>query len=80
LCSKSFNSNSSGVYSIETTNHLFNTKIILYYLNALDKSKRQQTSWCQDCDKVFDNNIDAEIHKENSNHKIKIVEFWTISR
>jgi hypothetical protein len=49
-------------------------------LNALDKSKRQQTSWCQGCDKVFDNKIDAEIHKENSNHKIKNVEFWTISR
>jgi hypothetical protein len=49
-------------------------------LNALDKSRRKQTSWCQECDKVFDNQIDAEIHKENANHKIKIVEFWTISR
>jgi hypothetical protein len=49
-------------------------------LNALDKSRRKQTSWCQDCDKVFDNQIDAKIHIETDNHKIKMVEFWTISR
>lgn len=64
----------------EITNHLFNINVLLYHLNALDKSRRKQTSWCQECDKVFDNRIDADIHKENVNHKVKIIEFWTISR
>jgi hypothetical protein len=64
----------------EITNHLFNINALLYHLNALDKSRRKQTSWCQECDKVFDNRIDADIHKENVNHKVKIIEFWTISR
>jgi hypothetical protein len=50
------------------------------HLNALDKSRKRQTSWCQECDKVFDNRIDADIHKENVNHKVKFIEFWTISR
>lgn len=53
---------------------------MLYQLNALDKSTRKQTSWCLDCDKVFDTKLDAEIHKENLNHRLKITEFWTISR
>ncbi|MGZ5501625.1 MAG: hypothetical protein ACXWEW_10800 [Nitrososphaeraceae archaeon] len=49
-------------------------------MNALDKSRKKQTSWCLDCDKVFDTTLDAEIHKEILNHKLKITEFWTISR
>ena len=61
-------------------NHLSTIRSVFYYLNALDKSKRKQTSWCLDCDKVFDTKLDAEIHKEILNHRLKITEFWTISR
>jgi len=53
---------------------------VLYQLNAFDKSTKKQTSWCLDCDKVFDSKVDAQIHKENLNHRLKITEFWTISR
>ncbi|MGE5684098.1 MAG: hypothetical protein ACM3ZS_03025 [Nitrososphaerota archaeon] len=49
-------------------------------MNALDKSKKQCTSWCEECDQVFDNIFDSEIHRNNNNHKVKIIEFWTISR
>lgn len=67
-------------FQLLITHHLFNIRYVLYQLNALDKSTRKQTSWCLDCDKVFDTKVDAEIHKENLNHRLKITEFWTISR
>ena len=68
------------LFNFQITNHLFNIKSVFYSLNALDKSRRKQTSWCLDCDRVFDTKVDAEIHKENLNHRLKIIEFWTISR
>jgi len=49
-------------------------------MNVLDKSRKKCTSWCEECDQVFDNIVDSEIHRNNNSHKVKIIEFWTISR
>ncbi|MDR4512547.1 MAG: hypothetical protein MRJ93_12680 [Nitrososphaeraceae archaeon] len=49
-------------------------------MNALDKNKKKCTAWCEDCEEVFDNIIDSEIHKDFKKHRIKLIEFWTISK
>ncbi|MFB5599545.1 MAG: hypothetical protein ACE5SW_04880 [Nitrososphaeraceae archaeon] len=49
-------------------------------MNALDKNRKKCTSWCEDCDKVFDNLMDTDIHRDVKKHKVKVIEFWTISR
>jgi hypothetical protein len=49
-------------------------------MNAFDKHRKNVTGWCEDCDSVFDNKWSADLHGEEKNHKIKLVEFWTTGR
>lgn len=49
-------------------------------MNARDKSRIGLTAWCEECDKVFDNKWDIDLHRGDKKHKIKVIEFWTISK
>jgi hypothetical protein len=49
-------------------------------MNAFDKTRKNFTAQCEDCDEVFDILQLAEMHSTAQNHKIKVTEFWVIER
>ena len=49
-------------------------------MNAFDRSRKSYTAWCEDCDEVFDKLWVANIHNNNTGHRIKATEFWITGR
>ena len=49
-------------------------------MNAFDRHRKSYTAWCEDCNEVFDKLWIANIHQENTGHRIKATEFWVSGR
>jgi hypothetical protein len=49
-------------------------------MNAFDKSHKNVTAWCEDCESVFDTRWAADMHQNEKSHRVKVTEFWITSR
>jgi hypothetical protein len=51
-----------------------------HYMNAFDKHRKSYTAWCEECNEVFDKLWIANMHSDETGHRIKATEFWIIGR
>jgi hypothetical protein len=49
-------------------------------MNAFDKHRKNITAWCEDCGEVFDVQLMANLHRDQTGHKVNVTEFWVTGR
>lgn len=49
-------------------------------MNAFDRQSKSVTGWCKRCDQVFDALSAVNIHKLETSHEVRTIEFWISHR